>query len=67
MTMCIDFNHLELTSMFKRTKQVLRKIWAESTICWDPAPSPFDKRKFTGWTDVAKALAKDIKEAVQKA
>lgn len=53
--------------MFKRTKQVLRIIWAESTIYWDPAPSPFDKRKFTGWTDVAKALAKDIKEAVQKA
>lgn len=67
MTKYIDFNHLELTSMFKRTKQVLRKIWAESTIYWDPAPSPFDKRKFTGWTDVAKALAKDIKEAVQKA
>lgn len=67
MTMYIDFNHLELTSMFKRTKQVLEKIRAESSIYWDPAPSPFDKRKFTGWTDVAKALAKDIKEAVQKA
>ena len=53
--------------MFKRTKQVLEKIRAESSIYWDPAPSPFDKRKFTGWTDVAKALAKDIKEAVQKA
>ena len=51
--------------MFKRTKQVLQLIWAESTICIDPAPHPFDKRKFTGWTDVAKALAKDIKEAMQ--
>ena len=65
MILQLYFNHLKLTTMFKRTKQVLQLIWAESTICIDPAPHPFDKRKFTGWTDVAKALAKDIKEAMQ--
>ncbi len=62
----VNFNQLKLTTMFKRTKQVLLTIWEESTIYWDPAPYPLDGRKLTGWTDVTKALAKDLKEAIFK-
>jgi len=52
--------------MFTRTKSTLLKIWAESTIMWDPAPSPLDGRQWTGMRDVGKAFIEDVKEALGK-
>ena len=46
--------------MFKNTKQVLHEMWEDTHIYRDPAPMPWDYIK--GYSDLAKALYKDIKE-----
>lgn len=51
--------------MFKRTKETLNVMWAESTIFWDPFPYP-PKEKMTGWKDLSRAFIEDVREALDK-
>ena len=52
--------------MFKRTKETLNLMWAETTIFWDPFPYPPKHVKVTGWKDLGRAFVEDVKEALNK-
>ena len=49
--------------MFVRTKETLYRIWAESTIYWDPAPMPGSRKDHL--SEIGKAFFKDIVESVK--